>query len=118
MEMTVKTEPRKKSRVGVRIPVLLCADPNGRTVKGNALVTNLSSRGLAFDTDAELKSGDLLFLKVALPISVACQVRYVKGKEGGYLCGATIEKIGLLDNMKLKTFVKTESIKQQKGVKQ
>lgn len=77
-------------------------------MKGDAVISNLSSKGLGFETGAELKSGDLLFLKFTLPVSVACQVRYVKGKGEEYRCGATIERIGFLDRMKLRDFVKKE----------
>lgn len=109
--MAVKKEPRKADRIQVRIPVLLCSDPQGSSVKGDAVVSNLSSRGVGFDTSSELKSGDLLFLKLTLPVSVACQVRYVKGKGADYRVGATIERIGFLDKMKLKDFLKKEIIK-------
>ena len=99
-------DPRKGARTPTRIPVTLCGDPRGSSVKGEALVVDLSSQGLGFETEAELKKGDLLFLKVFLPISFACQVRHVKSVKAGYRCGAKIERIGFLDKLKLKDFVK------------
>ena|GEM_PF-1857366 len=101
-------DPRKGTRAAIRIPVLLCGDPQGSKVKGDAVVVDLSSRGLGFETDVELKKGDLLFLKVFLPISFACQVRNIKSSSAGYRCGAKIERIGFLDKLKLKDFVKNK----------
>ena len=106
--MATKLEPRGEGRAPVRIPVSLCTDPQGVRAKGDAVITNMSRKGLGLDTQAELKSGDLLYLKVAVPVSLLAQVRYVKNKNGQYCCGATIEKIGFLDNLKLKRFVKAE----------
>lgn len=99
-------EPRKGQRVPIHIPVLLCSDPQGSHIKGDAVVVDLSSRGLGFETEAQLKKGDLLFLKLFLPVSFACQVRHVKGTKDNYRCGAKIERIGFLDKLKLKDFVK------------
>lgn len=104
-------DPRRLKRVPINIPVLLCTDPQGHAVKGNAVVVDLSAAGLGFETEAQLKSGDLLFLKLFLPVSLACQVKNVACAGEGYRCGASIEKIGMLDGLKLKDFVKKEGDK-------
>ncbi|MBI2071285.1 MAG: PilZ domain-containing protein [Elusimicrobia bacterium] len=99
-------ESRRQKRVPLHIPVLLCTDPQGSRVKGNAVVVDLSAKGLGFETDAELKRGDLLFLKLFLPITFACHVRNINSKTGdNYRCGAKIERIGLLDRLKLRDFI-------------
>ncbi|MEK6544230.1 MAG: PilZ domain-containing protein [Elusimicrobiota bacterium] len=104
-------DPRKSRRVPLSMPVLLCTDPSGRQVKGNAVVTDLSPKGLGFETEAQLKSGDLLFLKLFVPVAFACQVRNVKATAETYRCGASIEKIGMLDSVKLRDFVAKEKKK-------
>ncbi|MBI4368753.1 MAG: PilZ domain-containing protein [Elusimicrobia bacterium] len=101
-------DPRKRSRIPIRIPVHLCTDPQGHHVKGDAVVVDLNAEGLGFETEAELKRGDLLFLKVALPISLACRVSYVKPRGPNYRCGASIQRIGFLDKLKLSDFVNNQ----------
>ncbi|MBI4064087.1 MAG: PilZ domain-containing protein [Elusimicrobia bacterium] len=101
-------DPRKQSRVALEQPVILCTDWQGHHPKAGANVLDLSKNGLGFETEAELKRGDLLFLKLNLPITVACQVRSVKARGEGYRCGARIEKIGLLDKLKLNRFLKAQ----------
>ncbi|MEK7286963.1 MAG: PilZ domain-containing protein [Elusimicrobiota bacterium] len=101
-------DSRKKSRVPIHIPVLLCTDPQGRRVKGNAVVMDLSSEGLGFETEAELRRGDLLFLKLFLPVSFACNVSNIKAAGENFRCGAKIQRIGFLDKLKLRDFLKKQ----------
>lgn len=105
-------ESRKQNRVPIHIPVLLCTDPQGQRVKGNAVVVNLSGDGLGFETEAELRRGDLLFLKLFLPISFACNVNNIKAVGENFRCGAKIQRIGFLDKLKLRDFLKKQLSKE------
>jgi hypothetical protein len=73
------------------------------------VVTDLSRRGLGFETEAQVKDGELLFLKISLPVAIACRVRHTRGRGGANRCGGSIVRIGYLDRMKLESFIQAQA---------
>ena len=91
--MTQK-EKRKHPRFPVGISMSLFT--NGRNVgrcKGQIL--DLSTGGMAFETDTELEEGSSLFLKINIPLEIRGEVRHIKAGLGGLQrYGVRFHKIG------------------------
>jgi len=63
--MKPKKDLRRANRAPIRIPVIVSTDPQGTQIRGHGVVTDLSRRGLGFETEAPVKDGELLFLKIS-----------------------------------------------------
>ena len=101
-------DPRGHPRSSFSQAVLLWTNPKKSRLKGQATLVDMSYRGLGFETKAELRRGELVFLKIYLPVSLACEVRHIVAKGDAYRCGARVAKMRWLDKVSLKRFLKNQ----------
>ena len=98
----------KERRRVLRVPTSILVDVNetgSSLVKGKGQISDLSIKGVAIDTTANLDLGMPLFLKINIPIEVRGKVVRVQKKDGGSRYGVKFTDIGLFDKIQIRKFI-------------
>jgi len=91
-------EKRRHPRFPVGIAMDLHA--KGQTVtKCRGTITDLSVSGMTFRSNAQLEEGEVLYLKVNIPLEIRGEIRHIRAGAGGGLSryGVRFHKIGFED---------------------